>query len=405
MQTTSNEISTILGKDYGRCQSPSLRLEKFVRVDSKDKSLRPNEICAMVARHRASPRKSSIRWYGHGAIQFVASLEGNLIVNQAGGILENAGLCLNPFRGFPMIPGSALKGIARQAARDEWRSQPNGALLQRIARVFGYQGKQDELDKAIAELPNAPAALSGSVSFLAAVPLGEAKLTEDICTSHHPEYYQGKQQEPFDNEIPRPLVFPAVEKGASFLFQILPLRDADEQVMNDAKRWLLAGICDHGVGAKTAAGYGWFAYDEQTSQKQIGYYQAEIEREKQRQLEAIREAERKKREDEERARRKEREAALAARKATMSPDELADAELSDLSDEQFCTEVGKLKLGGRTDFSPKEKALVRALKGPRLEQWLRIKNLKKGKNTPNWPQVVNDIRIINKAMCPGEKMP
>lgn len=404
MQTATKEIVDLLGKTFERCQSPSLRREKFLRVDSENKSLRASEIHAITACHRASPRKSPIRLYGHGAVQFVASLEGNLIVNQAGGILENAGLCLNPFRSFPMIPGSALKGIARQAARDEWRSQPNGALVQRIAKVFGYQGDQDELDKAIAALPNAPAALSGSVSFLAAVPLGEAKLTEDICTSHHPNYYQGKQ-EPFDNENPIPLVFPAVEKGASFLFQILPLRDADEQVMNDAKRWLLDGICDHGVGAKTAAGYGWFAYDEQVSQKQIGDYQARIEREKQRQLDAIREAERKKREDEERAERKKREDELKSRRATMTPDELADAELSELKPEQFFAEVGKLKLGARREFSAKENALVRALKGPRLEQWQTIKTLKKGKNTPNWPQVVCDIHTINKAMCPGEKMP
>ena len=405
MQTATKDIVDLLGKTFDLCQSPSLRLEKFVRVDSEDKSLRASEIHAITACHRASPRKSPIRLYGDGAIQFVASLEGNLIVNQSGGILENAGLCLNPFRSYPLIPGSALKGIARQAAREEWRSQPNPALVERIAKVFGYQGKQDELDKAISALPNAPAALSGSVSFLAAVPFGEAKLTEDICTSHHPEYYQGKQQEAFDNENPIPLVFPVVEKGASFLFQILPLRNADEQVMNDAKRWLLAGICDHGVGAKTAAGYGWFAYDEKESQKQIGDYQVRIAKEKQRRLDAIREAERKTREDEERAERKKREAETAARKATMTPDELADAELSDLSPEQFCAEVGKLKLGGRTDFSAKEKALVRALKGSRLEQWQTIKTLKKGKNTPNWLQVVNDIHLINKAMYPGEKMP
>jgi CRISPR/Cas system CMR subunit Cmr6 (Cas7 group RAMP superfamily) len=44
------------------------------------------------------------------------------MVNMAGGVMENAGLCLDRF-GLPYIPGSAVKGCARRtalAALREW---------------------------------------------------------------------------------------------------------------------------------------------------------------------------------------------------------------------------------------------------------------------------------------------
>src|SRR6266571_1976735 len=44
-----------------------------------------------------------------------AQLQSRLMVNMAGGVMENAGLCLDRF-GLPCIPGTAVKGCARRAA-------------------------------------------------------------------------------------------------------------------------------------------------------------------------------------------------------------------------------------------------------------------------------------------------
>ncbi len=89
------------------------------------------------------------------------------MVNMAGGVMENAGLCLDRF-GLPYIPGSAVKGCARRAALaalHEWCEtglKPGAAeadkdnlfqtacepftttahMLAAIARVFGW-GEQD----------------------------------------------------------------------------------------------------------------------------------------------------------------------------------------------------------------------------------------------------------------------
>lgn len=51
-----------------------------------------------------------------------AQLQSRLMVNMAGGVMENAGLCLDRF-GLPYIPGSAVKGCARRmalAALHDW---------------------------------------------------------------------------------------------------------------------------------------------------------------------------------------------------------------------------------------------------------------------------------------------
>jgi CRISPR/Cas system CMR subunit Cmr6 (Cas7 group RAMP superfamily) len=92
-----------------------------------------------------------------------AQLQSRLMVNMAGGVKENAGLCLDRF-GLPYIPGSAVKGCARRAALatlHEWceaggkpEHKPTGPdnplaaccsafptpaeMLAAIARVFGW---------------------------------------------------------------------------------------------------------------------------------------------------------------------------------------------------------------------------------------------------------------------------
>jgi CRISPR/Cas system CMR subunit Cmr6 (Cas7 group RAMP superfamily) len=91
--------------------------------------------------------------------ELYAQLRSRLTVNMAGGVMENAGLCLDRF-GVPYIPGSVVKGCARRAAiaaLHEWCAtgdKPGGSdnpvapgcepfntpeeMLGAIARVFGW---------------------------------------------------------------------------------------------------------------------------------------------------------------------------------------------------------------------------------------------------------------------------
>lgn len=69
----------------------------------------------------AEPARVSAAWNGFletatpetGRLH--AQLQSRLMINMAGGVMENAGLCLDRF-GVPLIPGSAAKGCARRAA-------------------------------------------------------------------------------------------------------------------------------------------------------------------------------------------------------------------------------------------------------------------------------------------------
>lgn len=76
---------------------------------------------------------------------FVGTLGGRLLVNMAGGVMENAGIALDRCFGLPFIPGSAVKGIARNQAlwdihRTEDRKEKATKLRQALL-AFGFIGQ------------------------------------------------------------------------------------------------------------------------------------------------------------------------------------------------------------------------------------------------------------------------
>jgi CRISPR type III-B/RAMP module RAMP protein Cmr6 len=195
-------------------------------------------------------------------VSFRFRLGARMIVNHAGGVIENAGLALDRNSGAPFIPGSTIKGIARAGAGI------SGAKPEEVALVFGWAPNRNQETDIPLTLP--VNAFGGSVAFLPAYPTGIARLERDIVTVHHPEYYAGKRPVALDDESPILNEFPVVAAGAEFQFILAPVGAARIAVMGDllklagcnvlakAKEWLIAGLTQHGVGSKTAAGYGWF---------------------------------------------------------------------------------------------------------------------------------------------------
>ena len=268
------KVKDLLGGDkFPRCDSMSLRLEKFVRIGGNTKKEEIGEVV----------RKSSGRIPAlnpRGAVSFVAKLGGRLIVNQAGGILENAGLCIHPHYNAPYIPGSAVKGCARHVAWQAWdemdECEEKIAAAKEIAAIFGYPtgdskpNKAEDaetgriyLDEYLKEKCgyNDGDSHSGKVAFLPAVPETAAKLVVDIVNCHHKDYYGGEKKKPqaTDDELPIPNFFPAIEAGVSFNFTLVQVGNVD--LKNQALHWLKIGLSQNGIGAKTMAGYGWFDID------------------------------------------------------------------------------------------------------------------------------------------------
>ncbi len=179
-----------------------------------------------------------------------------LMVGLANGVLENAGCTLHPLFGFPVIPGSALKGIARDAA----------AVL----------GKQAEIQSLFGGTPGNDANMrQGDVSFVDAYALltpNQADLELDIVTPHFQKYYGGTgNPNALDEEPPIPSVFPAVCVGVTFEFALIvhPTRlnnQQAKQALEVTKECLVYGLTHFGIGAKTASGYGRFGALEAASQ-------------------------------------------------------------------------------------------------------------------------------------------
>lgn len=268
----------ILKGDYANLESASLRLEKFSHLGDKDSNIAMLELkqiasCSEVNKTRYEANRKRVLENLQqlpNAVSFTGKLGGRMMVNHAEGILENAGLALHPWFSFPVIPGSAMKGVARHHAWQAWRQAMLDGdtaeaehLARTMARVFGFpSGDQkpkeqltetnrvylDDYGKKL-ELETA----SGSVDFIQALPADDDwKLVVDIVNPHGGNDYTD----------PVPSFFVAVEKGASFTFVLKSNNLAQEGDMEFAKKHLQEGLSESGIGAKTAAGYGWFDFND-----------------------------------------------------------------------------------------------------------------------------------------------
>lgn len=192
------------------------------------------------------PEGAAGRWYeapddGFLLCRLEVELDGRLLVDYGRTTAIESSLSFHPILGVPRIPGSALKGITG-AWSEEARGQRDPALGEGPGPEHG--GRR------------------GTVDFLDALPAnGVFSLTLDVLTPHYSAYYQGKSAPdrqgitaPGDWLSPKPFTFLTVT-GARFVFDLV------SSVKDDLARvgtLLAEAIVERGVGAKTAAGYGYF---------------------------------------------------------------------------------------------------------------------------------------------------
>lgn len=150
-------------------------------------------------------------------------------------VLETS-ICLHRIYGFPIIPGSALKGLARAYARLVKGKHEGDPLF---ADIFGK---------------GPPEARAGKVIFFDAIPANPAnlKLELDVMSPHYAPYYQGSEP-PADYHNPIPIFFLTVAPGSEFLFA---MASRDKNLVSWAEEYLTKGLTELGIGAKTTAGYG-----------------------------------------------------------------------------------------------------------------------------------------------------
>ena len=186
--------------------------------------------------------------------------------------LENGFAFLNPY-GLPYLPGSGVKGVLRQAARElalglaedasGWTDTP--------AYRIEIDGKPEQLTQADVLFGRDPpsgdsALLRGALSVWDVLPqLKGNRLQVDVMTPHQSRYLQGLES-PHESGQPNPINFLTVPPGSTFAFHVgcnLPRLRRLAPDLAEADRWqaLLRAAFEHafawlGFGAKTAVGYG-----------------------------------------------------------------------------------------------------------------------------------------------------
>lgn len=217
--------------------------------------------------------------------------------------LENGFAFLNPY-GLPYLPGSGVKGVLRQAARElasgEWRdhagwNDEERYILQagkkRISLsvldvLFGKESDDGDTDH-----------VRGALSFWDVIPqITSDHLMVEIMTPHQKHYYQDGQS-PNESGQPNPISFLTVPPGSGFTFHVLcdrahlarltksRVEGVPDLLTEGPTHWktLLTDAFEHafawlGLGAKTAVGYGAMVRDRRAEEAKAKKAAEEAER-------------------------------------------------------------------------------------------------------------------------------
>lgn len=178
----------------------------------------------------------------------VAKVQGRMVIGTGDKGVSEAGITLHHTYGVPLIPGSALKGLA--AAYAHMRLEDAGW---RKPSLQSTEKQQSALTPH--EVMFGSIRCAGYVTFFDALYIpgsiaGNRPLAPDVITSHHSDYYVSGTTPPADWDSPVPVPF--LTATGSYLIAL----DGPAGWVNRALTILGMALRDSGIGAKTAAGYG-----------------------------------------------------------------------------------------------------------------------------------------------------
>lgn len=213
--------------------------------------------------------------------------------------------------GFPYLPGSSLKGLARaygllevalQLKEEVIKSVDKNTPLSKLDKVLSLDEEEKFREEINAYKPDANSremlqafrlifgttSAAGKVIFFDAIPSSKHFIELDIMNPHYPEYYkEGSTEYPTNWQSPIPVQFLTVASDSIFRFAIGWRKSSEDASLKTeeiqkpwswfkgertkqeappeaprlqklARRWLEGGLLDLGAGGKTSAGYGYF---------------------------------------------------------------------------------------------------------------------------------------------------
>ena len=235
---------------------------------------------------------------------FELRLNWRLIVGLGHESVYEISITLHHIYGIPYIPASAVKGVVRsyiiqevfgeklapEGEKDfpmvnaEFRAYQNEAFC----RVFGCPAEFEKVvfedgkpktkkrnDKEVYVTEKHKTKLAeiweeqdkkftgyqGKIIFFDAFPVSEPKIEPDIMNVHYPDYYNDidskKNIAPTDYQNPNPIPFLTV-RDTKFQFVVGSKEKLDLYKIGGKTidEWLKESLTNHGIGAKTAVGYG-----------------------------------------------------------------------------------------------------------------------------------------------------
>lgn len=212
---------------------------------------------------------------------------------------EYSGASWHHTYGFPILPGSALKGLARHYFEEQFlfeRDVPLNDLLAKLDPVipleeaadllFGHSTGGDGDSRDEDESPPGAEAASpedgtrrnrfgeGVIAFHDGWPIASPRLSSqareadswldvDVLTVHHRNYYNQERPDAVDTEDPNPVHFLTLRPGVAFEIPLTIIgsgrrypRELQSTFLDIVKGILLLALDEWGLGGKTGAGYG-----------------------------------------------------------------------------------------------------------------------------------------------------
>ncbi|MGD0040663.1 MAG: type III-B CRISPR module RAMP protein Cmr6 [Isosphaeraceae bacterium] len=176
-----------------------------------------------------------------GAITFSARPQWRVIMGLGTNDILEGGIVLHPVFGFPILPATSLKGVSRAYA--QW-------VLER---------PEQELD-ALLGMVDEDESRCGDLVFLEGSPVTPPVLERDVVNPIFGPYYRDSKTPPANYLSPQPIFFLALDAGSSYQFGVASL-SGDQTAARQGVCWLQGALIDLGVGAKSAAGYGYWILD------------------------------------------------------------------------------------------------------------------------------------------------
>jgi len=305
---------------YGIGHNPGLALDRFRQVGedwkitdaSKKRADIPQPVSTLIANAVRRHKEMLKTLNGQQVRQFQAITDYRLVVGFGAEHVLETNLYLHRIYGFPLIPGSAVKGVARAYAfweiarhlgmtaadpaemkRREGADPKVATPLKRLDELLAdgeaqslsreekeqlrarqektiTKLKEDGLCRALTKVRQldftewqslattfyrvfGTTKKQGRVIFFDAYPTQSPRLEADILNPHFGDYYGSKTKPPADYGRPIPSFFLTVGKGSNFLFAVAS-RDGD--LADKANAWLKGALTEMGIGSKTSAGYG-----------------------------------------------------------------------------------------------------------------------------------------------------